>query len=349
MFNSNIRSQRLVSGILCATLLLITSCKKDGTVVTREQDQQDATQPTVAIVRPVAGSIRSQIDTVLVQASDNVGVTKVELYVNGGLALTDVNAPWEFLWNTLSVADGLNRLSAKAYDAAGNVGTSTEISVTVRNLNSVVGLASATPYTSSVLPGKYSYNQQTNYWSVVGLRPPTTADYDLVLFNDSTYTTKLDSSVEDVGKVDFVVGDYNHNPLGVYYPKAVMYSGTGSYAIEWEDGSEQLSVPGTSPAVSWGNTNIVKVWDANLTGGTRYTITLNVVSGSADFGIAMFKSNETTYYGKRGGGGAAALADAFGNGQGESFVYTPSATDWHGIVVWSNNAASATFTIQVAQ
>ncbi|MBI5471616.1 MAG: hypothetical protein HY961_04655 [Ignavibacteriae bacterium] len=208
-----------------------------------------------------------------------------------------------------------------------------------------LALTSATPYTSSTLPGKYSIDQQTNYWSVIGLRPPSTADYDLKLFRDSLFVTALDSSQADVGEVDFVVGDFNHNTLGKYYPHVAMYSGSGSYAVEWEDGNDQLTVPGTTAAITWTNTTIVKVWDVNLTGGTARTFTVRVTSGTADIGAALFGSNGTTYYGRRSG--AAIEADAGGNGLTESFTYTPSTTDWYGFVVWTNNAASATITIQV--
>jgi hypothetical protein len=93
----------------------------------------DTTAPTVAISSPASGATVSGTTSVTVSASDTVGVTKVEFYVNGALQATDTVSPYTFSWNTASVANGSYTLSAKAYDAAGNVGSSSSITVTVSN------------------------------------------------------------------------------------------------------------------------------------------------------------------------------------------------------------------------
>ena len=71
--------------------------------------------------------------SVTANASDNVGVTKVEIYLNGALQSTLTSAPYSFNWNTLAAANGAYTVSAKAYDAAGNVGQSANVAVTVFN------------------------------------------------------------------------------------------------------------------------------------------------------------------------------------------------------------------------
>ena len=53
-------------------------------------------------------------------ATDNVGVTKVELRVNGATVATDTMAPYSFSWDSKTVANGMATLTAVAYDAAGN-------------------------------------------------------------------------------------------------------------------------------------------------------------------------------------------------------------------------------------
>ena len=73
----------------------------------------DATAPTVTVAPPANG-------TLLVQATDDVGVGKVELYANGVLAGVDYSAPYGFSLSTLP--PGHVSLQVKAYDAAGNVG-----------------------------------------------------------------------------------------------------------------------------------------------------------------------------------------------------------------------------------
>ena len=93
----------------------------------------DTTPPTTSITAPAGGSTVSGTVSVSVAASDNVGVTKVELYVNGALAGTSTSAPATLSWNTTTCPNGLCNLQARAYDAAGKVGTSSTVSVSVQN------------------------------------------------------------------------------------------------------------------------------------------------------------------------------------------------------------------------
>lgn len=66
-------------------------------------------------------------------ASDNVGVSKVEFYVDGALKATDTSAPYSASLDSTTLADGSHSLVAKAYDAAGNMGTSSTVSFSVSN------------------------------------------------------------------------------------------------------------------------------------------------------------------------------------------------------------------------
>jgi subtilisin family serine protease len=91
----------------------------------------DTTPPTTSITSPASGARVSGTVTVQASASDIVGVTRVELYVDGTLAGSDSSSPYSFSWSTTAVADGLHALQTKAYDAAGNVGSSASVGVTV--------------------------------------------------------------------------------------------------------------------------------------------------------------------------------------------------------------------------
>jgi hypothetical protein len=93
----------------------------------------DTTPPTASITSPGAGATVAGLVPVSVGASDNVGVTKVELYAGTALVGTDTTAPYSFSWDTTKVANAVYGLLAKAYDAAGNEGTSTTVNVAVSN------------------------------------------------------------------------------------------------------------------------------------------------------------------------------------------------------------------------
>lgn len=112
-------------------------------------DNTDSVAPTVALSAPTNGATVSGAVTISANASDNVGVTRVEFLIDGVLAGSDASAPYAYSWDTSSVANGLRRLQARAVDAAGNTATSTEISVTVTG-----GIEDTTPPTVNLtFPG----------------------------------------------------------------------------------------------------------------------------------------------------------------------------------------------------
>jgi subtilisin family serine protease len=89
----------------------------------------DTTAPTIRITSPPAGTLVSTNVTVTVSASDDRGVVKVELYVDGKLTATSTSAPFSTKWNARKAAPGAHTLQCKAYDAAGNVGVSAAVTV----------------------------------------------------------------------------------------------------------------------------------------------------------------------------------------------------------------------------
>ena len=93
----------------------------------------ESVPPTVSLTSPANNATASGTVSVAANATDNVGVTKVEFYVNGALQATDTATPYVYSWNTSALAAGTYTLMAKAYDAAGNVGQSGNVSVTVIN------------------------------------------------------------------------------------------------------------------------------------------------------------------------------------------------------------------------
>ena len=93
----------------------------------------DTTAPSTAVTAPAAGANILNTTNITASASDNVGVTKVELYINGQLKGTDTSSPYAFSIDTKTLANGSTTIQTKAYDLAGNVGSSTVITVNVKN------------------------------------------------------------------------------------------------------------------------------------------------------------------------------------------------------------------------
>jgi subtilisin family serine protease len=96
----------------------------------------DSTAPTTSLTAPSSGaSVSGSSVMVSADAVDAVGVTKVEFY-RGGTTLigTDTTSPYSVSWESTTLAAGSHTLTSKAYDAAGNVGTSSGVSVTVTDV-----------------------------------------------------------------------------------------------------------------------------------------------------------------------------------------------------------------------
>ena len=92
----------------------------------------DTQVPTVGFGAPTASSTVSGLAAVNVSASDNVGVSHVELYVNSTLLASDTASPYGFSWDSTKVANGMVTFETRAYDAAGNIGRSS-MTVNVAN------------------------------------------------------------------------------------------------------------------------------------------------------------------------------------------------------------------------
>jgi subtilisin family serine protease len=90
----------------------------------------DTTAPTISVTSPTEGATIDRNVSVTVNAADDVGVVKVELYVDGKLTATSTSAPFTLKWNSQKAAAGPHTLTCKAYDAAGNAGTSAAVTVT---------------------------------------------------------------------------------------------------------------------------------------------------------------------------------------------------------------------------
>jgi hypothetical protein len=94
---------------------------------------RDTTPPTVSLTAPSNNVTVSGTVTVSANASDNIGVTKVEFYVDGALRAAVNTAPYNYYWNSIAAGNGSHTLTVKAYDATGNVSTTSLVNVTVSN------------------------------------------------------------------------------------------------------------------------------------------------------------------------------------------------------------------------
>jgi subtilisin family serine protease len=111
----------------------------------------DNTAPTTALSAPAQNAwIRGTVQ-ISATASDPHGVARVEFYADGMLLGTDTSAPYAVSWDSSTLADGVHTLTARTYDHAGNVRTSS--AVVVNTDNTLPDAALTSPVQGTALRG----------------------------------------------------------------------------------------------------------------------------------------------------------------------------------------------------
>jgi hypothetical protein len=95
----------------------------------------------VSISSPAAGASISGTVTVTASASDNVGIAGVQFKLDGSnLGSEDTSAPYSTNWSSTATTNGTHTLTAVARDTAGNLTTSSSVTITVSNTASALTL-----------------------------------------------------------------------------------------------------------------------------------------------------------------------------------------------------------------
>jgi hypothetical protein len=147
----------------------------------------DTTAPTVSATESgTSGTI-----TLSATASDNVGVTKVEFYVDGTLKGTLTAAPYSLSLDSTTLTNASHSLTAKAYDAAGNVGTSAAVAFSVSNTttgttfnetepNDTLATANVAPDSAVKIVGYFKSTKDNDDWFQLTLAAGHTLTLDMV-------------------------------------------------------------------------------------------------------------------------------------------------------------------------
>lgn len=96
----------------------------------------DFTKPKVVVRFPSNNSTIYGIVTIIASAFDNVGISKVEFYIDGVKVGEDTSSPYEYSWDTINLPyDSKHTIQVKAYDNVGNIGESAVVTVRVGDPN----------------------------------------------------------------------------------------------------------------------------------------------------------------------------------------------------------------------
>lgn len=221
--------------------------------VTQASGTGDTTAPTVSVSETGSSGMISLSAT----ASDNVGVSKVDFYIDGTAVGTVTSAPYTLSFNSANLSNGSHSLTAKASDAAGNVGSSSSLSFSVNNVT-----ADTTPPTVSA---------------------STTGSSGTISFN-ATATDNV-----GVSKVEFLVdgslkGSDTTTPYALSFNSTSLSNVSHSLVAKAYDAANNI---GTSSAVSFSVNNQTSTQLIKNTGfesGASYwTATSGVISNDSSY------------------------------------------------------------------
>ena len=137
--------------------------------IASEAGTVDTAPPSVSITSPGNGTTVSGAITVTANATDDVGVTKVEFYLDGALQATDIISPYTWSWNSGLTSNGSHTITAKAYDAAGNSTASSAVNITNSNSIALVQKASSITASAQNLTAALSSNATAGNFIVVSV------------------------------------------------------------------------------------------------------------------------------------------------------------------------------------
>jgi hypothetical protein len=181
--------------------------------------------------------------TLSASASDNVGVTKVEFYIDGVLKGSDTSSPYSLALDSTTLANGSHALVAKAYDAAGNIGSSASIAFTISNTtstqfnesesNGTIATANTVAHSYGTIVGTMGNTTDIDYFKLalaagetvkIGMTGPSGNDYDLYLVDAGGTTLKSSAGSTSTESVTYT----NGSAAQTVYAKVISYSGSST-------------------------------------------------------------------------------------------------------------------------
>jgi hypothetical protein len=160
-----------------------------------EDKEEDTTPPTVSITFSPIDYV-SEIVSITCISTDNEGVKKVELWVNGvSTGVSDNSEPYSLDWNTTTYKDDSYVITVRSYDTSGNTTDSDPITLTVDNSGSYPTPVELYPITYQDGSFHISWSQNNNDdFSLYTLYESTSEDmsgetliYETDVRTDTTY------------------------------------------------------------------------------------------------------------------------------------------------------------------
>jgi hypothetical protein len=216
----------------------------------------DGTAPNVAITSPANGATVSGMVSVSGTASDNAGLSKVEVRVDGGtLASATGTSSWSYSLNTASLSNSSHTITALATDTSSNVKT-TSIAVNVSN-----GGANHAPVLGSI--GNRSVNENA---ALSFNLSATDADSDTLTYS----STGMPSGATLTGSNGAFTWTPTYSQSGSYNVAFTVSDGKGgsdseAITITVNDVNRAPATPSVPSGSASGNTNVYYTYSSSTT------------------------------------------------------------------------------------
>jgi hypothetical protein len=256
--------------------------------------------PAVTLTSHQNNDVVSGTITITATASDDVGISKVELFVNDDLSGTDSIPPYTFDFDTLDVHGGDNVFRVIAYDEF-PLTASDEVNLIVQNhlvssfwpFSATAGSALHITGSNFIANGDDAYNPVTDKVCFTGEIGLVDAEMDSWHKNDIFCTVPYDAVI---GPIWVVIGsasvasdsDFVIEPMLDYVePDAQIVGGTiiahGSGFLAEQDGYVTFNGLQASDVVSWNTRAIEVVVPEGVTAGPVKVTTEGGVSNGIEF------------------------------------------------------------------
>ena len=149
-----------------------------------EEQPEDNTPPIISISYPLTNSTISEMVTINCISSDNEGVEKVELWVNGvPTGSIDNTEPYSLKWNTTLYENGNYNITVRSFDTSENITDSDPVILTIDNSQS-------NPQSINITSVIFNNGGFTISWN-----PSTDGDFNTYELEKSTDSTMNSPSV----------------------------------------------------------------------------------------------------------------------------------------------------------
>jgi outer membrane protein assembly factor BamB len=125
-----------------------------GSVHVFGNDPSLQTGPTVSITAPANNAIVSKVVKIAATATGGA-IARVDFLIDGAVVGSDLAAPYEFEWDSRTVADGTHAVRAVAIDGADRTG-SASVTVKVANADQPPAVSMTAPSNNAVVSGQVS-------------------------------------------------------------------------------------------------------------------------------------------------------------------------------------------------